>query len=112
MTALLASADAWILLAKAPYAILTIVVAWLSFWLSGLAMRTLPVGTADAVWTGIGASGAAILGVLLFGEPASLARVVCIGLTPLLQLLAYLVVLTWVSTIAAWSGEQALPASP
>jgi quaternary ammonium compound-resistance protein SugE len=48
--------------------------------LLGLAMRDLPVGTAYAVWTGIGAVGTAILGIYLFGEAASVARLVCLGL--------------------------------
>jgi quaternary ammonium compound-resistance protein SugE len=48
--------------------------------LLGLAMRDLPVGTAYAVWTGIGAVGTAILGIVLFGEAASVARLVCLGL--------------------------------
>lgn len=52
----------------------------LSVGLLGLAMRTLPVGTAYAVWTGIGALGTVILGMVLFGEPATLARLVCVGL--------------------------------
>jgi quaternary ammonium compound-resistance protein SugE len=43
-------------------------------------VRTLPVGTAYAVWTGIGAVGTAILGIVLFGEPAAFARLFCIGL--------------------------------
>jgi quaternary ammonium compound-resistance protein SugE len=59
---------------------LTLVAAWLSFWLLGLALRELPVGTAYAVWTGIGAVGAAILGIILFGESLSLARIGCIAL--------------------------------
>ena len=52
----------------------------LSVGLLGLAMRTLPVGTAYAVWTGIGALGTVILGMVLFGEPATLARLLCVGL--------------------------------
>lgn len=48
--------------------------------LLGWAMRTLPVGTAYAVWTGIGAVGTVILGIVLFGEPATVARLVCVGL--------------------------------
>jgi quaternary ammonium compound-resistance protein SugE len=52
----------------------------LSLGLLGLALKTLPVGTAYAVWTGIGASGTALLGIYLFGEPATLARLLCIGL--------------------------------
>jgi quaternary ammonium compound-resistance protein SugE len=43
-------------------------------------MRSLPVGTAYAVWTGIGAVGTVVLGIVLFGEPASVARLVCVGL--------------------------------
>ena len=48
--------------------------------LLGLAMRDLPVGTAYAVWTGIGAVGVAMLGIALLGESASPARLACIGL--------------------------------
>lgn len=44
------------------------------------AMKTLPVGTAYAVWTGIGAVGTVILGIALFGEAATLARLACVGL--------------------------------
>ena len=46
--------------------------------LLGLAMRGLPVGTAYAVWTGIGAVGTVVLGIVLFGEPATAGRLVCI----------------------------------
>ena len=52
----------------------------LSMILLAAAMRTLPLGTAYAIWTGIGAVGTAALGVLLFGESASAARLACIGL--------------------------------
>lgn len=45
-----------------------------SFVLLAIALRTLPVGTAYAVWTGIGAAGTAILGILLFGEPRGVIR--------------------------------------
>jgi quaternary ammonium compound-resistance protein SugE len=48
--------------------------------LLGLAVKTLPMGTAYAVWTGIGAVGTAAMGIVLFGEPATAARLVCIGL--------------------------------
>ena len=48
--------------------------------LLGWAMRTLPVGTAYAVWTGIGAVGTVVLGIVLFGEPATVARLACVGL--------------------------------
>src|SRR5262250_1111743 len=59
---------------------ITFVAAALSFWLLGLALRQLPVGTAYAVWTGIGAVGAAVLGIALFGESLSFARIGCIAL--------------------------------
>jgi quaternary ammonium compound-resistance protein SugE len=59
---------------------ITFVAAALSFWLLGLAMRQLPVGTAYAVWSGIGAVGAAVLGIALFGDSLNAARVVCIAL--------------------------------
>ncbi len=52
----------------------------LSVSLLGLATRTLPVGTAYAVWTGIGAAGTVIGGILLFGEPATATRLACVGL--------------------------------
>ena len=45
-----------------------------------LAQRTIPMGTAYGVWTGIGAIGAFLIGVLFFKEPATAARFVCIGL--------------------------------
>jgi quaternary ammonium compound-resistance protein SugE len=60
------------------YTAATLTAALLSFWLLGLAMRSLPLGTAYTVWTGIGAVGAAILGMVLFKEPATAARIVCI----------------------------------
>ena len=49
----------------------------------GLAIRDLPLGTAYAVWTGIGTLGAAAFGIWLFDEPASLMRLACIGLIAL-----------------------------
>ena len=52
----------------------------LSMLLLAAAVRTLPLGTAYAVWTGIGTVGAAVLGVVLFGEQVTAARVACIGL--------------------------------
>ncbi len=57
---------------------ITIATAWFSFWLLGMALKVLPVGTAYAVWTGIGAIGAAALGIVLFKEPATVARIGCI----------------------------------
>lgn len=58
----------------------TVLAMGVSLGLLGLAMRALPVGTAYAVWTGIGAVGTVILGVVLLGEPATLARLACVGL--------------------------------
>ena len=58
----------------------TLVTMGMSFFLLSLAMRTLPVGTGYAVWTGIGAVGTAILGMVLFNEPREIARILCIGL--------------------------------
>jgi quaternary ammonium compound-resistance protein SugE len=60
------------------YTGITLVAAWLSFGLLGLAMKSLPLGTAYAVWMGIGAVGAAVLGMVLFKEPATAARILCI----------------------------------
>jgi quaternary ammonium compound-resistance protein SugE len=51
-----------------------------SMVLLGLAVRTLPLGTAYAVWTGIGTVGTAILGMVLLGEPVTMLRVIFIGL--------------------------------
>ena len=59
---------------------LTLSAMILSIVLLGLALKTLPVGTAYAVWTGIGAVGTAALGIYLFGEPATAARLASIGL--------------------------------
>lgn len=58
----------------------TVVTMVISVVLLAQALKTLPVGTAYAVWTGIGAVGAAVLGIVLLKEPASLARIACIGL--------------------------------
>ena len=58
----------------------TVVAMCLSVLLLGLAVRSLPIGTAYAIWTGIGAVGTVILGIVLFNEPATAARLVCVGL--------------------------------
>ena len=58
----------------------TLVAAGISLWLLTQALRTIPVGTAYAIWTGIGAVGVATLGVVLFSESASPARLGCIAL--------------------------------
>jgi quaternary ammonium compound-resistance protein SugE len=60
--------------------VLTLAAMAVSIWLLSLAMKSLPVGTAYAVWTGIGAVGTVILGIILFNEPATLTRFLCIGL--------------------------------
>jgi len=51
-----------------------------SVFLLSLSLRTLPVGTGYAVWTGIGAAGTAILGMVLLGDPLTPMRILCIGL--------------------------------
>lgn len=99
MSAALSNAQAWWLLAVAGVlevvwalgmkstagftrlvpSVLVTVTALLSFWLLGLAMRVLPAGTAYAVWVGIGAAGTALLGILIFKEPATVARLLCIS---------------------------------
>ncbi|MGI6419316.1 MAG: quaternary ammonium compound efflux SMR transporter SugE [Thermoguttaceae bacterium] len=58
--------------------VLTITAMVISMSFLALAVRTIPVGTGYAVWTGIGAVGTAILGIVLFGEPVTAARVVCL----------------------------------
>ena len=60
--------------------LLTAVAMGLSIWLLALAMKTIPVGTAYAVWTGIGAVGVAVLGMALFGESREVLRLVCLFL--------------------------------
>lgn len=60
--------------------ILTAVSMVASVVLLGMALRTLPLGTAYAIWTGIGTVGTALLGIALFGEPAGAARLACIAL--------------------------------
>lgn len=60
--------------------VLTIALMALSMYLLALAARTLPIGTAYAVWTGIGAAGTAVLGMLFLQEPATVARLVSIAL--------------------------------
>lgn len=60
--------------------LITIVAMILSVLLLGMAMRNLPVGTAYAIWVGIGAVGTAILGMYLFHEPANVGRVLSLSL--------------------------------
>ena len=59
---------------------LTLIAMGASMWLLAEATRTLPIGTAYAVWTGIGAVGTAVLGMVLFGEPRTALRLTCIVL--------------------------------
>ena len=58
----------------------TIVAMIISLGLLGIAMKALPVGTAYAVWVGVGAVGTVILGIVLFGEPANPLRLISVGL--------------------------------
>ena len=60
--------------------ILTVVAMAISFWLLSTAMKTIPVGTAYAVWTGIGAVGVAIMGMILFGESRDILRIISLVL--------------------------------
>jgi len=60
--------------------VLTVASMIISLALLGLALKTLPVGTAYAVWTGIGTVGTALLGIWLLGEPATAIRLSCIAL--------------------------------
>jgi quaternary ammonium compound-resistance protein SugE len=55
--------------------VLTLLAMTISFWLLSIAMKTIPVGTAYAVWTGIGTIGVAILGMILFGESKEILRI-------------------------------------
>ena len=59
---------------------LTVASMIVSLGLLGVALKTLPVGTAYAVWTGIGTVGTALLGIWLLGEPATAMRLACIAL--------------------------------
>lgn len=58
----------------------TVAAMVVSLGLLGIAMRTIPVGTAYAVWTGIGTIGTVILGIFLFGESATVLRLICVAL--------------------------------
>lgn len=60
--------------------LVTLIAMLASFWLLALAMRTLPLGTAYVMWTGIGAVGAFLVGVMVLGESASPLRLVAAGL--------------------------------
>jgi len=58
----------------------TIVAMAISLWLLGIAMKSLPLGTAYSVWVGVGAVGTVILGIFLLGEPANAARLLSVAL--------------------------------
>lgn len=58
----------------------TVLAMIVSLWLLGIAMKSLPVGTAYSVWVGVGAVGTVILGVVLLGEPANAARLISVTL--------------------------------
>jgi quaternary ammonium compound-resistance protein SugE len=58
----------------------TVISMVISVVLLGLAVKTLPMGTAYAVWTGIGTVGTVLLGIWLLGDPATFVRLLCIGL--------------------------------
>ena len=58
----------------------TVLAMVISLWLLGIAMKTLPVGTAYSVWVGVGAVGTVLLGIVLLGEPANAARLISVAL--------------------------------
>jgi quaternary ammonium compound-resistance protein SugE len=58
----------------------TVVSMVLSLGMLGIALRTLPLGTAYAIWTGVGTVGTVVLGIALFGESADALRLSCVGL--------------------------------
>lgn len=55
--------------------VITLIAAAISFGLLGLAMKTLPVGTAYSVWVGIGAAGTVLMGIVLFNDPVNALRI-------------------------------------
>ena len=59
---------------------LTVAAMIASFWVLSVALKDLPIGTAYAVWTGIGAVGTVLVGILFLGEPRDLARLFCLAL--------------------------------
>jgi len=60
--------------------ICTLIMLLFSILFLSIAMKDLPLGTAYTIWTGIGVAGTVILGILLFGEPISIANFICLGL--------------------------------
>lgn len=61
-------------------AIATLIAIVISMGFMAVSLKTIPMGTAYAVWTGIGAAGTALIGMYLFGEPKAALRIACIGL--------------------------------
>lgn len=76
--------------------VLTLASMFISVWFLAIAMRDIPVGTAYAVWTGIGAASVAILGMILFGESREIARIICL-----------LLIVSGVIGLKLFSGETA-----
>ncbi|MDB5553637.1 MAG: sugE [Rhizobium sp.] len=66
--------------ANLKFAFLAVLLLAISMACLSLSLRTIPVGTAYAIWTGIGAVGAATLGIMAFGDPATAMRLICIAL--------------------------------
>lgn len=64
---------------KLAASLVSVAAGLLSVWLMSLTLKALPLGTAYAVWAGIGAAGTAIVGIVWFDEPASVGRIACIG---------------------------------
>jgi len=58
----------------------TVLAMIVSLWLLGIAMKSLPVGTAYSVWVGVGGAGTVIVGIVLLGEPANMARLLSVAL--------------------------------
>jgi quaternary ammonium compound-resistance protein SugE len=58
----------------------TVIAIFLSFALMSVALQSVPFGTAYAVWTGIGAAGSVMAGMVLFKEPTDIVRILCLGL--------------------------------
>jgi quaternary ammonium compound-resistance protein SugE len=60
--------------------VIVLAIAWLSFYLVAVAIREIPIGTAYAVWTGIGATGVALLGMIFLKEPATASRLLFLAM--------------------------------
>lgn len=73
----LKQADGW---SRLWPSVITVLLMIASFFFLSLALRSLPIGTAYAIWTGIGAVGTALIGIFVFNEPRTAARLVCIVL--------------------------------